>query len=169
MIAIGSSRCSGPRCFSRVKNLTLLILLGFSCLLAGTCLAQSTERRLLLVSGEQSQTGSFTHAELRKIFLGVTVIRNGVRIKPLLNSADSLAMNVFLQRVIYMSEREYKRQLVSRVFRLGDQRPREYDDVSELGEALRSMPGSLTFMWSDQLERQTGLQSLGVLWESSGE
>ena len=68
-----------------------------------------------------------------------------------------------------MSEREYKRQLLSRVFRLGDLRPREYDDINLLIEALLDTPGSLTFMWSEQFEQQTGVESLGVLWVSSND
>jgi len=153
----------------RVKYTKLIMLFASLCVTSATCLAQTTERSLLLVAGQETQAGSFTHAELRKIFLGVTVTRNGVRIKPLLNSTDSLATNVFLQQVVFMSERDYKRQLLSRVFRLGDQRPREYDDIALLVEALRNTPGSLTFMWSDQFEQQTGLESLGVLWVSAGD
>lgn len=139
------------------------------CMTSTTCFAQATERSLLLVAGQNSQPDTFSHAELRKIFLGVTVIRNGVRIKPLLNSTDSRATNVFLQQVVFMSEREYKRQLLSRVFRLGGQRPREYEDIALLVEALRNTPGSISFMWSDQLEQHTGLESLGVLWINSSD
>lgn len=153
----------------RVKYVKLILLIASLCVPNAACLAQSTERSLLLVAGQQTQAGSFTHAELRKIFLGVTVIRNGVRIKPLLNATDTLATNVFLQQVVFMSEREYKRQLLSRVFRLGDQRPREFDDIGLLVDALRNTPGSLTFMWSDQFEQQSGLESLGVLWVSSND
>ena len=123
----------------------------------------------MLVAGQNSLSDTFSHAELRKIFLGVTVTRNGVRIKPLLNSTDSRATNVFLQQVVFMSERDYKRQLVSRVFRLGGQRPREYDDIALLAEALRDTPGSLSYMWSDELEQHAGLKSLGALWINSSD
>lgn len=147
-----------------VKITALLIFLGALCPIG---LAQAPERSLLLVAGERFDTGTFSHAELRKIFLGIPVTRNDVRIKPLLNLTDPLAMNVFLQQVVFMSEREYKRQLLSRVFRLGDQRPPEYDNIDELVHALSSTPGSLTFMWEEQLETQSGLVSLGVLWANS--
>lgn len=153
----------------QVKYLKLIFLLSSLCVPSAACLAQSTERSLLLVAGQQTQTGSFTNAELRKIFLGVAVTRNGIRIKPLLNATDTLATNVFLQQIVFMSEREYKRQLLSRVFRLGDQRPQEFDDFGLLVDALRTTPGSLTFMWSDQFEQHTGLESLGVLWVSSSD
>lgn len=149
-----------------VKITSLLIFLGALCPIG---LAQAPERSLLLVAGEQSETGTFSRAELRKIFLGIPVTRNDVRIRPLLNSTDALVMNVFLQQVVFMSEREYKRQLLSRVFRLGDQRPSEYDNIDELVDALSKTPGSLTFMWAEQFETQSGLVSLGVLWASSSD
>lgn len=148
--------------FAKITGLLICL-----CALCPISLAQAPERSLLLVAGEQHETGTFSHAELRKIFLGIPVNRGGVRIKPLLNLTDPLAMNVFLQQIVFMSEREYKRQLLSRVFRLGDQRPPEYDDIDKLIDALRETPGSLTFMWTEQFETQSGLVSLGVLWASS--
>ena len=152
-----------------VKNITLIILFASLWVTSLSGFAQSPERSLLLVAGHQTQPGTIPRAELRKIFLGVTVTRNGVRMKPLLNSIDSLATNVFLQQVVFMSEREYRRRLLSRVFRMGAQRPREYDDLESLVDALRSTPGSITFMWSEQFEQQSGLESLGVLWVSSSD
>ncbi len=149
----------------RIVKITALLICLFA--LCPICLAQAPERSLLLVAGEQSEAGTFSHAELRKVFLGIPVTRSGVRIKPLLNLTDPLAMNVFLQQVVFMSEREYKRQLLSRVFRLGDQRPPEYDDIDELTGALRETSGSLTFMWAEQFKTRSGLVSLGVLWASS--
>lgn len=159
----------GGDVLNRVKYLKLIILFTSLCLTSATCFAQATERSLMLVAGQISQSDTFSHAELRKIFLGVSVVRNGVRIKPLLNSTDSRATSVFLQQVVFMSEREYKRQLVSRVFRLGGQRPREYEDIASLVEALRTTPGSISFMWSDQLEQHAGLVSLGILWINSSD
>jgi len=159
----------GCNVLASVKLTKFIILLGCLCTLGAVCSAQSTERSLLLVASEQSQLGSLTHAELRKIFLGIPVTRENVRLRPLLNSTDPLAMSIFLQQVVFMSEREYRRQLLSRVFRLGDQRPQEFDDIASLVEEVRNTAGSLTFMWSDQFEQHGGLKSLGVLWASSND
>lgn len=137
--------------------------------LCSVCQVQAQESSLLLVAGEQTVAGEISHAELRKIFLGIPVTRGDVRIRPLLNSTDPRAMSIFLQQVVFMSEREYKRQLLSRVFRLGDQRPPEYDDIDELIDALRTTPGSLTFMWAEQFEMHAGLVSLGEIWASSSD
>lgn len=122
---------------------------------------------MLLVTASDYELGPVTHAELRKVYLGVPVTRQGVRLRPLFNSTDPAATSVFLQKVLFMSEREYKRQLVSRVFRLGEQRPTEYDDMDSLVADLQAIPGALTFMWSDQLEDYDELKQLGVIWVSS--
>ena len=157
----------GRNVLGRVKYLKLIALVGCLCLMSAVSAAQSTQRNLLLVAGGDSQLDVLTHAEVRKVFLGVPVTRGQVRLRPLLNFSDPLATNIFLQQVIFMSERKYERQLLSRVFRLGDQRPREYEDIDLLVKNLRNTAGSVTFMWSDQFESYTGLKSLGVLWTSS--
>jgi len=121
----------------------------------------------LLVCSDNSGLESLSHAEVRKLFLGVPMFKDQLRLKPLLNASDALATDVFLQQIIFMSKREYERQLVSRVFRLGDQRPPEYENLDTLVNALLNTPGSLSYMWSEQLEHQTGLKSLGKLWLDS--
>ena len=157
----------GRNVLTPVKYIKFMTLVSCLCLMSAVSTAQSTQRSLLLVSGSNSQLDALAHAEVRKVFLGVPVTTGQVRLRPLLNLADPRATSVFLQQVIFMSERKYKRQLLSRVFRLGDQRPREYDDIELLVEDLRNTPGALTYMWSDQFENYTGLKSLGALWTSS--
>jgi len=129
--------------------------------------AQTAQRSLLLVCSYNAKLESLSHADVRKIFLGVPVNTGQVRLRPILNASDPFATDVFLQQIIFMSKRQYERQLLSRVFRLGDQRPPEYENIDMLAKALLDTPGSLTYMWSEQLEQQTGLKSLGVLWTDS--
>jgi hypothetical protein len=125
------------------------------------------QRSLLLVCSDNAKLESLSHADVRKLFLGVPLIVDQVRLKPILNASDPLATDVFLQKVIFMSRRQYERQLLSRVFRLGDQRPPEYEDIDLLAKALLDTPDSLSYMWSEQLEHLTGLKSLGILWSDS--
>ena len=150
----------------KLKALLLCLCLSLTC----TCsIAQTAQRSLLLVCSENSELEFLSHAEVRKIFLGVPMVKNQVRLKPLLNASDTFATDVFLQKIIFMSKRRYERQLVSRVFRFGDQRPPEYEDVDLLVSALVNTPGSLSYMWSEQFENQTGLKALGVLWTDSND
>jgi len=159
----------GRNVCTRVSSRYLTALLIVLSLLSIVCAAQPTSRSLLIVASDEIHLDSIGHAELRKIFLGVPVTKDEVRIRPLLNETDTRATSIFLQQVIFMSEREYKRRLISRVFRLGDQRPQEYDDLALLVEQLRESQGSVSFMWSDQLENYDGLKSLGVIWTGSAD
>jgi hypothetical protein len=136
-------------------------------LISAGATSQTTQRSLLLVCSDNATLESLSHADVRKLFLGVPITKNQIRLKPLLNASDSLVTEVFLQQIVFMSKREYQRQLLSRVFRLGDQRPPEYENVDDLAKALLDTPGSVSYMWSEQLEHRTGLKSLGVLWTDS--
>lgn len=152
---------------THVKHLGPTLLLISLCFLSTSGGAQSEDRSLLVVTGDQSSIAAVTRSDLRRIFLGVPVTIDGVRIRPLLNATDPLAMDIFLQNIVFMSEREYQRQLLSRVFRLGDQRPKEYDEIEDLIAELEAAPEAISFMWSNELSDRPNLKSLGVLWASS--
>jgi len=149
------------------KKLRTLILCLCLTLICSSGTAETTQRSLLLVCSENAKLESLSHADIRKLFLGVPMTSDQVRLRPLLNASDPLITEVFLQQIVFMSKRQYERQLLSRVFRLGDQRPPEYENIEMLAKALLDTPGSLSYMWSGQLEHQTGLKSLGVLWTDS--
>lgn len=125
---------------------------------------QSAQRSLHLVSSHELPIEALNRTDARKVFLGVPVVMSEVRLIPFLNESDPLATRIFLQQVIFMSDREYRRQLVSRTFRLGGQRPREIGDIESLAHELLDTPGSVTFMWSDDFNDYPDLKSLGIVW-----
>ncbi len=149
------------------KAAKLKVLLMCLCLVCTNSSAETTQRSLLLVCSNNLTIEPLAHAEVRKLFLGVPMTKAQVRLRPLLNTSDRFATDVFLQQIVFMSKREYERQLLSRVFRLGDQRPPEYENIDALVKALLDNPGSVSYMWSEQLGRQSGLKSLGILWTDS--
>ena len=130
--------------------------------------AQTARRSLLLVCSENSTISSLSNSDARKLFLGIPTVIGGMRLKPLLNESDPLISEVFLQKTIFMSKQEYERQLLSRVFRFGGSRPPVYKDIDELMKELNKSPGSVTYMWSDQVENSNGLKSIGKIWADSG-
>ena len=127
--------------------------------------AQPAQRQLVLVCGPGSNLTAVTNTEARKIFLGIPTTMDGQRLKPLRNASDDLIAEVFLQKVVFMSKRNYERQLLSRVFRLGGTRPPEFTDFEELMTALLETPGALTYVWADQIPAGSQLQTVGILWE----
>jgi len=130
-------------------------------------LAEPSKHTLILVSSQDLSITTLSPLDIRKLFLGVPVIRNGLILKPLRNATDPLLTEVFLQKVIFMSERSYDRELLSRVYRLGGKRPKVYSENTELVNELRDIAGTLTYMWSDDVEDTVGLKSLGVIWAGS--
>lgn len=146
------------------KTITLLVCL---CLVSMTGAAQATQRRLLLVCGLESTISSLSHKEVRKLFLGMPIVKEGVRLKPLRNASDPLVEEVFLQKIIFVSKRSYERQLLSRVFRFGGARPPVFTNIRELIDELRQSPEAVTYMWSEQLAFADGLKTIGVLWQGT--
>jgi len=126
-------------------------------------------RHIVLVAGANAYVPPLTPAEVRKLFLGVVITKDGQRIEPLLNLTDPLLHEVFLQKVVFMSSENYQRQLFTRISHLGDPRPQEYSDSWQLISALRSRPGAVSYMWAQDARPRMGLRIVQELWQSRQE
>ncbi len=120
--------------------------------------------QLVLVVGEEATTQPFTPAQLRKLFLGLAKKHEGNAIHPLRNMSDEKLYNVFLQKVVFMSARNYERHLLSRVINMGGQRPFSYMSQTELLRSLRSDPYSVSYMWENTVRETPGVKILQKLW-----
>lgn len=120
-------------------------------------------RRLVLVGGTQATATDLTPAEVRKMYLGVAVRRNGVAFRPLCNHTDMVAYEVFMQKVMYMSGPAYERALMTRVVRSMSSRPPEFTTEKDLMNALATTPNTVTYMWADKAEA-AGLKVVAELW-----
>lgn len=119
---------------------------------------------LVLVAGEAAPAPELSGKEIRWLFMGLPVVKDEQRIEPLLNATNPLIYEVFLQKVIYMSAQNYERRLVTRVFRMGGQRPKKYDNLSDLLGNLRENPNTVSFMWQDNAQRQSNIKIVAELW-----
>lgn len=139
----------------------------FACLYFVSALGMAAEARyLVLVSGAISNVPQLTPNEVRKLFLGVVLTKDGQRIEPLLNATDPLLNEVFLQKIIFMSGDNYQRQLNARIAATGDPRPQEYSDRWQLISALRTRHGSVSFMWNNDVRIRAGLKVVQELWQT---
>lgn len=121
-------------------------------------------RRLVLVAGNTSPAVSLSQEEVRKLYLGVPVTKDGKTFLPLCNHTDKLAYEIFLQKVVFMSGPTYERALMSRLVRAASSfRPPEYATEQELLQAIASTPNTLTYMWADKAEA-AGLRIVMELW-----
>lgn len=142
----------------------IIFLFVFLCIIS-TNSSATKHRSLLLVCDANSTLTYLSPTEIRRLFLNVPVVKDGVQLKPLRNVSDPHITNVFLQKVIFMSERSYKRKLLSRIFRYGGKNIPVYSNIAELKAELHLFPEAVTYMWSDQIEHDDGVKSLGILWD----
>jgi hypothetical protein len=141
--------------------LGLLFLLGVQSLWA------ITRHSLVLATSSHSSIPALTVQEARKLFLGVPLEKGGEHPVPLLNISDPLIFEVFLQKVAFMSANTYESQTISVVFRLGGKRPESYNDLKHLVDALQQNPGTVTYLWEDQVQANQGLKAVNVLWQGA--
>lgn len=143
-----------------------LYLAGLLLLLSGTSLPadEPHEATLVLVSGAGLGDSQLTPNQLRRIFLGMPVSANGKAISALRNTSDPLLNEIFLQKVVYMSERRYQRLLVSKTFRTGQIRPPNFKSHDNLVQALKTVPDSVSVMWERDAKNHTDLHVIQVLW-----
>lgn len=125
------------------------------------------DHQVVLVAASTSPLHNIDSLELRKIFLGFTVKRDGQAITGLRNISDEDLNDIFLQTVVAMSEKSYKRRQLSLTLRKGIPRIAEYDNVEDLINALSSNPYSISYAREDIVNGEPGIKILRVLWEKS--
>jgi len=143
-----------------------IFLAWFLLLVAASSVAdEPREVTLVLVSAGDLGGSQLTPNQLRRVFLGIPLSVGGQHIRALRNTSDPLLNEIFLQKVVYMSERRYQRQLVSLTFRTGRVRPPRFDRRDALVRALKSTPGSVSVMWERDARAVPDLHVIQVLWK----
>jgi len=125
------------------------------------------ERQVVLVAAATSPLHSLDSLELRKIYLGFTVKRDGAAVKGLRNTEDKNLNSIFLQTVVAMSEKSYKNRLLSLTLRQGIPGPVEYDKLEDLLAALSATPYCISYMWKQDAVRSSEIKVLRVLWHQN--
>ena len=150
-------------CCVAVKSMRAIILFFLGALQCMEVVAD--DRSVVVVAAATSPLQNVDSLELRKIYLGFIVKRDGKIIKGLRNTEDENLNSIFLQTVAAMSERSYKRRLLFLPLRKGMPRPVEYDETESLLKALSSNPYSVTYMWKNDAVRSSNVKILRLLWQ----
>ncbi len=138
-------------------------------LLFGLATARADEREVVLVTDASAPLPALSSLELRKLFLGMPLEKQGRQLIAVNNETDPLLHEVFLQKVMFMSARDYERQLLSTVFRTGAARPAAVSDRRQLQNLLRTQPNTVTYMWASGAPALSGVSVVQVLWRGSAE
>lgn len=130
------------------------------------CIAVAhAEQELVLVASATSPLQDLDSLELRKLYCGFTIKREGNTVKGLRNTQDEAINRIFLQTVVAMSERSYMRRLLSLTVREGIPRPPEYSELETLADALSRDPYSVSYMWRHEAAQTPKVRILRVLWQ----
>jgi hypothetical protein len=127
--------------------------------------AAGAGRQVVLVAAATSPLHDLDSLELRKIYLGFPVTRDEKIVRGLRNTEDEDLNRIFLQTIVAMSEKSYRRRLLSLPLRQGIPRPDKYNNAEHLLEALSRNPYSVTYMWKDAAVRSADIKILKVLWQ----
>ena len=125
-------------------------------------MAHASEQRIAIIVNAASGITTISAKEVRRAYLGASIVLNGIETKPLLNQSDKLASEVFLQRIMFMSDEAYERQLISRTFQ-GGIRPKAYESLPALLSALHNDNAAITFMLYETAIKIPGIRIIGKL------
>lgn len=137
---------------------TLIIFLGY--LMAGV--ASATPQRLVVVTGASNGLSSLNVEQVRKIYLGVAGDAGTSRIQPLFNDSTPLLREMFLQKVVFMSNETFQHFATKHA--AGEtRRLKFYRSEAKLIRDLRIRPNTISVIWETAAERNPGLKVIGVL------
>lgn len=147
----------------------LCLMAGLAVLLAwpGQAMAESAQRTLVIVAAQDSPIEEITPRQVRLSYLAVPTRIDDTVVRPVLNTADPLLHEVFLQKTIFLSDQHYRRQAMAQVFRSGGTRPMEAGSNRELAELLRTAPDRISYMWKQDARQHDELKILLVVWQGS--
>lgn len=120
----------------------------------------------VLVTADPDSYASLASIEVRKLFLGFTIVHNGNVLQPVRNRSDELLDQVFLQHVVTMSADAYERRLLALSLRQGRARPREVRSRNELLRVLKSVRHSVSYAWQDDVEGLSDIHVVRTLWRA---
>jgi hypothetical protein len=147
---------------SAVKRRATLLAAALA-LLAAAAPARADESVALIVSAT-SPIARLDSLEVRKLFLGFSVIRDGRNLRALRNSSSGRIRQIFLQNVVAMSESTYERRLLSVALQLGQTRPAEFSSGAQLLEAVAKDPAAVSYVFSSEVAGNPRIKVLRLLW-----
>lgn len=126
-------------------------------------------RTMVLVTGVENDFAPLSIKELKRIYLGLPVTRNGEEITPIRNHSDIYLHEVFLQHIMFMSSRNYERQLNSRTLRSGKKRIGEFSSAQDLINGIHMSKNGVSYIWEDEAIKLPDVIILQRLWTGNAE
>lgn len=119
--------------------------------------------RLVLIASVNAPLSSLNSLEIQKLFLGLTVVTNGLDVHPLRNESDEAMRQLFYQDVVSMSEPTYERRLLALTLQQGRTAPPVYRDSRSLLNAIAADPHAISYAWASEVARDARIRILKFL------
>ena len=132
-------------------------------LLAASGTVSAADQLVLIVSAD-SKVEQLDSLEVRKLFLGLTVIHNGDRLRPVIDEADPRVKEIFLQNIVSMSDSTYDRSVLRLALIQGQIKPIAYKDIDLLIKAVIADPTAVSYAWAKDVAHDSRIKILRVLW-----
>jgi len=139
----------------RLKSFCVLCLLGLWS--SGISYSHEENRALVLVTGVYSNLPKLRQWELKKLFLGVPIIKDNQKLIPLRNVSDRIMYEVFLQNVVHMSADTYENKVI-------EGPAVSYSDFDQLLRLLVETPNTVSYMWRENARQEPRLRIVQVIW-----
>jgi hypothetical protein len=138
------------------------LLVSAAWLLSGVAASADT---VVLVTGENCPVDQISTLDVRKAYLGVSVMADGRRLRPILMRGDEKLESIFYQSVVAMSKKSYERRRLSLALKYGTPRLDEFEELSAVAEALRSEECTIIYVWGHDAENLPGVKTIRLLWQ----
>jgi hypothetical protein len=133
-------------------------------LLLGAAPATAADQSMVLIVSVNSPVTHLDAIEVRKVFLGLSVMRNDLPLRALENRSDEKLHQAFLQNVVAMPESVYERRLLSIMLQQGGRRPQAFLTTPELLAAIAADPSAVSVAWASDVAQDRRIRVLRVLW-----
>ena len=136
----------------------------FLALLLGAASPVLAAERLVLIVSARSSIDQLDSPLVRRLFLGLTVTQNGIRLRPLLNESDAQINELFLQNIVSMADSTYDRYVLRLSLTQGRTQPVVYKNESELIAAVAADPSAVGYAWGKDIDHDPRVRVLRVVW-----
>jgi len=124
-------------------------------------------KELVLVSSVNANYEPLSSFEVRKIFLGYPIKRGNASINAIRNKIDEDSYQIFLQKVIHLSARNYERRIMSKTFRTGTPAVGEIETLSALKDKLHRNEFNVSVMWLEDAQLDSSIKVIQRLWKET--
>jgi len=152
---------------SKPKSITIPITRLITFLLGIFLCSSVYSKELALVSSINANYQPLSSFEIRKIFLGYPIKRENTQLIAIRNTSDETSYQIFLQKVIHLSARNYERRLMSKTFRTGTPTVLEISSLPKLKDKLHSNEFNISVMWLEEALLDSKLKVIQILWKEA--